>query len=93
MSQCITLAEICRAQAELKLTVEQLLEIQLCQEYIKTPLQTLDGIYIHQPKRFLPLAKEAQKLVEALKKEQDAAQWAGITPEKFVQESFIEQIN
>ena len=81
MSQCITLAEICRAQAELKLTVEQLLEIQLCQEYIKTPLQTLDGIYIHQPKRFLPLAKEAQKLVEALKKEQDAAQWAGITPE------------
>ena len=44
-----TPAEICRAQAEPKLTVEQLLEIESCQEYVKT-LQTLDGIYIHQPK-------------------------------------------
>ena len=55
-----TLAEICRTQAEPKLTVEQLLEIESCQEYVKTPLQTLDGIYIHQPKRFLPLAKKAK---------------------------------
>ena len=69
-----TPAEICRAQAEPKLTVEQLLEIESCQEYIKTLLQTLDVIYIHQPKRFLPLAKEAKKLVEALKMEQDASQ-------------------
>ena len=56
-----TPAEIHRAQAKPKLTVEQLLEIESCQEYIKTPLQTLDGIYVHQPKRFLPLAKEAKK--------------------------------
>ena len=47
-----TLAEIHRAQAKPKLTVEQLLEIELCEEYVKTPLQTLDGIYVHQPKRF-----------------------------------------
>ena len=47
-----TLAEIRRAQVEPKLTVEQLLEIESCQEYVKTPLQTLDGIYVHQPKRF-----------------------------------------
>ena len=53
-----TLAEIHRAQAETKLTIEQLLEIELCQEYIKTPLQTLDGIYVHQPKRFLSLPKK-----------------------------------
>ena len=55
-----TLAEIHRAQAEPKLTVVQLLEIELCQEYLKTPLQTLDSIYVNQPKRFLPLAKEAK---------------------------------
>ena len=55
-----TLAEICRAQAEPKLTVEQLLEIESRQEYVKTPLQTLDSIYVHQPKWFLPLAKEAK---------------------------------
>ena len=88
-----TLAEICRAQAEPKLTVEQLLEIELCQEYIKTSLQTLDGIYIHQPKRFLPLAKEAKNLAEAFKKEQVTSQWAGMPHEKLLQESFVEQLN
>ena len=75
-----TPAEICQAQAEPKLTVEQLLEIELCQEYVKTLLQTLDGIYVHQPKRFLPLAKEAKKLAEEYKKKQVTSQWAGIPP-------------
>ena len=88
-----TPVEICRAQAEPKLTVEQLLEIESCQEYVKTLLQTLDGIYMHQPKRYLPLAKEAKKLAEALKKEQDTSQWAGIPHEKLLQESFVEQLN
>ena len=32
-------------------------------------------------------------MAEALKKEQDASQLAGIPPEKFLQDSFIEQIN
>ena len=41
----------------------------------------------------LPLAKEAKKLAEALKKEQDASQWAGILHEKLLQESFVEQLN
>ena len=49
-----TLAEIHRTQAKPKLTVEQLLEIESCQEYVKTLLQTLDGIYVPQPKRCLP---------------------------------------
>ena len=88
-----TLAEIRRAQAEPKLTVEQLLEIESCQEYVKTQLQTLDDIYVHQPKRFLPLAKEAKKLAEEFKKEQIASQWAGIPHEKLLQESFVEQLN
>ena len=57
------------------------------------PIQTLDGIHIHQPCQFLPLAKEAKKLAEALKKEQDASPWAGIAHEKLLQESFVEQLN
>ena len=28
--------------------------------YVNTPIQTLDGIYIQQPRRFLPLAEEAK---------------------------------
>ena len=47
-------------QTEPKLTVQQLLEIESCKDYVKIPLQTLDGIYVNQPKRFLPLAKEAK---------------------------------
>ena len=63
-----TPAEIHRAQSKPKLTVEQLLEIESCQEYIKTPLQTLDNIYVHQPKRFLLLAKEAKKISRCIQK-------------------------
>ena len=28
--------------------------------YVQTPIQTLDGLYINQPKHFLPLAEEAK---------------------------------
>ena len=59
-----TPVEICRVQTEPKLTVQQLLEIESCKDYIKSPLQTLDGIHVNQPKRFLPLAKEVKKLAE-----------------------------
>ena len=88
-----TLAEICRAQNEPKLTVTQLLQIESCKDYIKTPLQTLDGIYVTQPKRFLPLAKEAKRLAEEFWKEEITSQWAGLPPEKLLQESFVEQLN
>ena len=44
-----TPAEIRRAENELKLTVEQLLELDSCKEYVKTPIQTLDSLYVHQP--------------------------------------------
>ena len=88
-----TPAEIRRAEAELKLMLEQLLRLESYKEYVKTPIQTLDGIPVHQPCQFLPLAKEAKILAEALKKEQDASQWAGILHEKLLQESFVEQLN
>ena len=80
-------------QAESKLTVQQIFEIVSCQEYVKTLLQTLNGIYVNQPKRFLPLAKEAKKLAEEFRKEQVASQWAGIPHEKLLQESFVEQLH
>ena len=73
-------------QVEPKLTVEQILEIESFKDYVKTLLQTLDGIYVNQPKRFLPLAKEAKKVAEEFKKEQVASQWAGIPHEKLLQE-------
>ena len=56
-------------------------------------MQTLDGIYVNQPKRFLSLTKEAKKLVEEFRKEEMASQWAGIPPEKLLHESFVEQVN
>ena len=53
----------------------------------------LDGLYVMQPKRFLPLVQEAKKLAEELCKEEIASQWAGLLPEKLLQESFLEQLH
>ena len=39
------------------------------------------------------MAQEAKKLADALKKEQDASQWAGIPPKKLLQDSSIKQLN
>ena len=59
-----TPVEIHQVQTKPKLTVQQLLEIKSREDYVKAPLQTLDGIYVNQSKWFLPLAKEAKKLAE-----------------------------
>ena len=75
-----TLVEICRAQNKPTLMIPQLLKIESCKDYTKTPLQTLDGLYVTQPKRFLPMAKEVKKLAE----EEIAFQWAGLPPEKLL---------
>ena len=88
-----TPAKVCHAESNPTLTVPQLLEIEPCREYTETPLKTLDGLYITQPKRFLPLAQEAQKLAKELCKEEIASQWAGLPPEKLLQESFLEQLD
>ena len=79
-----TLAEIHQAQNEPTLTIPQLLEIKPCTDYTETPLQTLDGLYVTQPKRFLPLAQEAKKLAEEFHKEEIASQWAGLPPKKLL---------
>ena len=42
-----TLVAIHQVQAEPKLTVQQLQEIESCKDYVKTLLQTLDGIYVN----------------------------------------------
>ena len=39
--------------------VEEILGTRAFQRYVNTPIQTLDGIIVNQPKHFLPLAQEA----------------------------------
>ena len=87
-----TPVEICRAQNEPTLPIPQLLSIEPCKDYTNTPSQTLDGLHVTQPKRFLPLAQEARKLAEEFHKEEIASQWAGHPLEKLLQESFTKQL-
>ena len=61
--------------------------------YVQTPIQTLDGLYVNQPKHFLPLAEEANRLTEELHKEKQAEQWVGIPHEKLLNQSFLDQLN
>ena len=63
------------------------------QGYINTPLQTLDGIVVNQPKRFLPLAEEAKHLAEEIHIEKLNEQWAGIPHENLLNQSFRDQLN
>ena len=88
-----TLAKVHCAENNPILTIPQLLKIELCTEYTDTPLKTLDGLYVTQPKRFLLLAQEAQKLAKELHKEEIASQWAGLPPEKLLQESSLKQLD
>ena len=61
--------------------------------YIQTPIQTLDGIYVNQPKWLFPLAEEEKHLAEEICKEKQAEQWAGIPHEKLLNQSFLDQLN
>ena len=63
------------------------------QGYVNTPLQTLDGIVVQQPKIFLPLAEEAKHLAEEICIEKLNEQWAGIPHEKLLNQSFWNQLN
>ena len=47
--------------------VEEILGTRAFQRYGDTPIQTLDGIVVNQPKHFLPLAQEAKKIVEEIR--------------------------
>ena len=78
-----TQAETCRAQNESTLMIPELLEIKPCKDYTETPLQTLDGLHVIQPKRFLPHAQQAKKSAVELCKEEIASQWAGLPPKNY----------
>ena len=51
-----------RKEEDPDLTLTELLGLTPCEEYITTSLQTLDGLYVNQPSRFLPLVQEAKQL-------------------------------
>ena len=46
--------------------VKEILGTTAFQRYVETPIQTLDGIIVTQPKRFLPLAQEARIIAEEI---------------------------
>ena len=58
--------------------VEEILGTRAFQRYVDTPIQTLDGIIVNQPKCFLPLAQEARKIAEEIIIKKINEQWAGI---------------
>ena len=58
--------------------ISDILGTRVYKRYVDTPLQTLDGIIINQPKRFLPLAEEAKRIAEEIRIEKINEQWAGI---------------
>ena len=58
--------------------VKEILGTRSFQRYVDTPIQTLDGIVVNQPKCFLPLAKEAKRIAEEIRIEKINEEWAGI---------------
>ena len=49
--------------------ISDILGTRVYQGYIETPLQTLDSIIVNQPKWFLPLAEEAKRIAEEIRKD------------------------
>ena len=58
-----------------------------------TPLETLDGIIINQPIRFLPLTEEAKRIAKEIRIEKINEQWAGIPCKQLLNQSFNDQLN
>ena len=58
--------------------IKEILGTRAFQRYVDTPVQTLDGIVVNQPKHFLLLAKEVKKIAEDIGIEKINEQWAGI---------------
>ena len=54
------------------LDVQEILGTQTLEGYVQSPVQTLDGIVVNQPHRFLPIAQEAKRLAEQITKDQQA---------------------
>ena len=68
--------------------ISDILGTRVYRGYVETPLQTLDGIIVNQPKRFLPLAEEAKRLTEEIRIKKLNEQWAGIPREQLLNQSF-----
>ena len=73
--------------------ISDILGTRVYQRYVDTPLQTLDGIIVNQPKRFLPLAEEVKRIAEEIRIEKINEQWAGIPREQLLNQSFNDQLN
>ena len=73
--------------------ISDILGTRVYQGYVETPLQTLDGIMVNQPKRFLPLAEEAKCLAKEIRIEKLNEQWSGIPHEQLLNQSFTDQLN
>ena len=73
--------------------ISDILGTRVYQGYIETPLQTLDGIIVNQPKQFLPLTEEAKCIAEEIRIEKINEQWAGIPHEQLLNQSFNDQLN
>ena len=73
--------------------ISDILGTRAYQRYVDTPLQTLDGIILNQPKYFLPLAKEAKRITEEIRIEKINELWAGIPCEQLLNQSFNDQLN
>ena len=58
-----------------------------------TPLQTLDGIIVDQPKHFLPLAEEAKRITKEIRIGKFNEQWVGIPQEQLLNQSFNDPLN
>ena len=72
---------------------KEILGTRAFQRYVDTPIQTLDGIVVNQPKRFLSLAQEAKKIAEEIRLKKINEQWAGIPREQLLNQSFNDQLN
>ena len=73
--------------------ISDILGTRVYKRYVDTPLQTLDGIIVNQPKRFLPLAEEAKRIAKEIRIEKINKQWARIPREQLLNQSFNDQLN
>ena len=73
--------------------ISDILGTRVYKRYVDTPLQTLDGIIINQPKCFLPLAEETKRITEEIRIKKLNEQWAGIPCEQLLNQSFNDQLN
>ena len=73
--------------------ISDILGTCIYQEYVETPIQTLDGIVVNQPKRFLPLVEEAKCLTKEIRIQKLNEQWSGIPCEQLLNQSLTDQLN